>query len=190
MTFLFKQSQRVLALLVVSIFAAGPAVAGQGEGNKHEEKAEKHAQKQADKADKHAQKQADKAEKHAQKQADKAEKQRGKREREDVKVGAYFNDQHREAARAYYHEHYSNAKNCPPGLAKKNNGCMPPGQARKWAVGQPIPRGVVVYTVPRPVLVQMPPPPYGYRYARIGNDIVLVQAQNNLIVDIIVGLLG
>jgi hypothetical protein len=27
--------------------------------------------------------------------------------------------------------------NCPPGLAKKNNGCMPPGQAKKlYRVGQ------------------------------------------------------
>lgn len=25
---------------------------------------------------------------------------------------------------------------CPPGLAKKHNGCMPPGQARKFARGQ------------------------------------------------------
>ncbi|WP_341633110.1 hypothetical protein [Sphingomonas agri] len=25
---------------------------------------------------------------------------------------------------------------CPPGLAKKNNGCMPPGQARKLARGE------------------------------------------------------
>ncbi|HEX9718994.1 MAG TPA: RcnB family protein [Ramlibacter sp.] len=188
MTILFKQSQRVLALLVAAIFAAGPALAvqGEGRGNKHEEKAEKHAQKQAGKAEKHAQKQVEKAEK----RADKADKHRAKREREDVKVGAYFNDQHREAARAYYHQHYSNAKNCPPGLAKKNNGCMPPGQAKKWAVGQPIPRGVAVYTVPRAVLVQLPPPPYGYRYARIGNDIVLVRTQNQLIADIIVGLLG
>jgi hypothetical protein len=23
------------------------------------------------------------------------------------------------------------AKDCPPGLAKKDNGCMPPGQAKK-----------------------------------------------------------
>lgn len=175
MTILLKQPHRVLALLVAAIFTAGPGLAqGQGEG-RGKDKAEKHAQKQADKAEK---------------RADKAEKQRGKREREDVKVGAYFNDQHRQAARAYYHQHYSNAKNCPPGLAKKNNGCMPPGQAKKWAVGQPIPRGVAVYTVPQPVLVQLPPPPYGYRYARIGNDIVLVQTQNQLIVDIIVGLLG
>ena len=173
MTILFKQSNRVLALLVAVMFAASPALAGPGEGhgNKHEDKAEKHAQKQAEKAEKHAAK-------------------RGKHDREEVKVGGYFNDQHREAARTYYHQHYSNARTCPPGLAKKNNGCMPPGQAKKWAVGQPIPRGVTVYSVPQPVIVQLPPPPYGYRYARIGNDIVLVQSQNNLIVDVIVGLLG
>ena len=30
--------------------------------------------------------------------------------------------------------------NCPPGLAKKNNGCMPPGQAKKlYNVGQRFP---------------------------------------------------
>jgi Ni/Co efflux regulator RcnB len=181
MNILFKQPRRLFALLIAAMFAAGPAFAqgkGEGHGNKHADKVEK----QAEKADKHAAKQEEKAEKHAAK--------RGKHDREDVKVGAYFNDQHREVARAYYHQHYSNARNCPPGLAKKNNGCMPPGQAKKWAVGQPIPRGVAVYSVPRPVLVQLPPPPYGYRYARIGNDIVLVQSQNNLIVDIIVGLLG
>ena len=31
---------------------------------------------------------------------------------------------------------------CPPGLAKKNNGCMPPGQAKKlYNVGQRFPLG-------------------------------------------------
>ena len=31
---------------------------------------------------------------------------------------------------------------CPPGLAKKHNGCMPPGQARKlYRVGQRFPLG-------------------------------------------------
>ncbi|HEX8579986.1 MAG TPA: hypothetical protein VF655_10395 [Allosphingosinicella sp.] len=32
---------------------------------------------------------------------------------------------------------YAAAQNCPPGLAKKGNGCMPPGQARKaYGVGE------------------------------------------------------
>lgn len=31
---------------------------------------------------------------------------------------------------------------CPPGLAKKNNGCMPPGQAKKlYSIGQRFPLG-------------------------------------------------
>jgi Ni/Co efflux regulator RcnB len=172
---------RAAALVAAAFLAAGPALAQpEGKGkDKHEQKADKHADKaQA------------KAEKHADKAHDKAEKKAAKREREDVKVGAYFNDRHREAARSYYVQHYGNGKNCPPGLAKKNNGCMPPGQAKKWAVGQPLPRGIAVYSVPQPVLVHLPPAPYGYRYARIGNDIVLVQAQNNLIVDIIINLFG
>jgi len=34
------------------------------------------------------------------------------------------------------------AGGCPPGLAKKNNGCLPPGQAKKlYNVGQRFPTG-------------------------------------------------
>ncbi|HMI41744.1 MAG TPA: hypothetical protein VK485_11000 [Sphingomicrobium sp.] len=34
------------------------------------------------------------------------------------------------------------AGGCPPGLAKKNNGCLPPGQAKKlFARGQRVPYG-------------------------------------------------
>ena len=36
---------------------------------------------------------------------------------------------------------------CPPGLAKKRNGCLPPGQARKlYRVGQRIPTGYRHYS--------------------------------------------
>lgn len=36
---------------------------------------------------------------------------------------------------------YNVGGGCPPGLAKKNNGCMPPGQARKlYRTGQRYPR--------------------------------------------------
>jgi len=39
------------------------------------------------------------------------------------------------------------SNNCPPGLAKKNNGCLPPGQAKKqFNVGQRIPNGYNYYT--------------------------------------------
>jgi len=175
MNTLLRTQHRIVAMLIGALFAAAPVWADSG--NHHGDKGAKHAQK-------HAEKHAEKAEKHAAKQG------RHEREREEVRIGGYFNDHHRDAARAYYSERYAHAKHCPPGLAKKHNGCMPPGQAKKWAVGHPVPPGVVVYSVPQPVLVQLPPAPYGYRYARIGNDIVLVQAHNNVIVDVISGLLG
>lgn len=162
----YNPTRGLVALAIASLFLAGPVFAkdndNEGRGNA----------------------------KQAQKQEKKAGKQAVKREREEIKHGAFFNDQHRTFAREYYSQHYGHGRNCPPGLARKNNGCLPPGQARKWDVGQPIPRGVTVYSVPQPVLVRLPPPPYGYRYARIGGDIVLVQQQNNIIVDIIQGLLG
>jgi Ni/Co efflux regulator RcnB len=179
-------TRRFLAVAIASLLMAGPALAKDDDGGKGNKQGNKHEQK----ADKHAEKQHEKAQKHADKRHDKAQKQADKRQREDIKQGAYFNDQHRNYVRQYYTQQYGQGRSCPPGLAKKNNGCMPPGQARKWDVGQPIPRGVTVYSVPQPVLVQLPPAPYGYRYARIGNDIVLVQQQNNLIVDIIVNLFG
>jgi Ni/Co efflux regulator RcnB len=120
------------------------------------------------------------------------DKKERRAEREEVREGAYFREENREAARRYYAENYGHGgvKHCPPGLAKKNNGCMPPGQARKWAVGQPIPRGVVVYEVPRPVLVQLPPPPVGYRYERVGGDIVLVRINGRVVVDIMLNVFG
>ena len=48
--------------------------------------------------------------------------------------------------RVVVHDYYANAGrsgHCPPGLAKKNNGCLPPGQAKKWALGRPLPPSVV-----------------------------------------------
>ena len=40
-----------------------------------------------------------------------------------------------------------NGGNCPPGLAKKNNGCLPPGKAKKlYNVGQRLPYGYNSYT--------------------------------------------
>jgi hypothetical protein len=144
-----------IALALSAVLASGAALAEKPEwaGGKHEKKDKK-----------------DKGEKHAGKA-----KHRGS---EDVKVGAYFNDGHRAAARSYYVQQYPQGRKCPPGLAKKNNGCLPPGQAKKYAVGQPLPREVVWYPVPRPVIVQLPVAPVGYRYVRVGNDILLLSPQS------------
>ncbi|HEY5724068.1 MAG TPA: hypothetical protein VIT45_17300 [Allosphingosinicella sp.] len=46
-----------------------------------------------------------------------------------------------------HHATHAGAHGCPPGLAKKRNGCLPPGQARKlFGVGQRIPTGYRHYS--------------------------------------------
>jgi Ni/Co efflux regulator RcnB len=168
-----------LFLVAGSGFAKGPPDDdGPGKGNKGGQKQEQKAQKQQDKAEKRADKQHDKAEKRA-----------DKRQREDVKVGAHFSEQHRTQAREYYTQHYGGGKSCPPGLAKKNNGCMPPGQAKKWNVGQPLPAGVTYYAVPHAVVVTLPPVPVGYKYVRVASDILLIAVGSQMVVDGIAGLM-
>jgi Ni/Co efflux regulator RcnB len=98
----------------------------------------------------------------------------------------HFGDRHRTVAHEYYGEQARNGR-CPPGLAKKDNGCMPPGQAKKWSVGQPLPRGVSYhYDVPPTLVSQFGQPPSGYRYARVGNDIVLISSRNRTVLDAII----
>lgn len=101
-----------------------------------------------------------------------------------VKVGGYFGDTQRTAVRTYYGEQYKGGR-CPPGLAKKNNGCMPPGQARKWAVGQALPRDVVYYSVPQSVIIQLGAPPPAHKYVRVAADILLIAIGTSLVVDAI-----
>lgn len=98
------------------------------------------------------------------------------------KVGGYFRVEQRTVVHNYYSEQYRVGK-CPPGLAKKNNGCMPPGQARKWSVGQPLPRDVVYYPVPQALVVQLGVPPSGQRYVRVASDILLIAVGTMMVVD-------
>ena len=107
----------------------------------------------------------------------------------NVKVGGYFGDQQRVVVRNYYGEEYK-AGRCPPGLAKKNNGCMPPGQARKYKVGQRLPSNVVYYQVPQRVVYQLGTPPSGYRYVRVSSDILLLAIGTSMVVDAIQNLGG
>ena len=104
--------------------------------------------------------------------------------------GKYFDDRNRDAVRHYYASAGHNGKSCPPGLAKKNNGCMPPGQAKKWHVGHPLPTTVVTYPVPHQVLISLPPVPVGHKYVQVAGDILLIAVGSMMVVDGINGLAG
>ena len=92
-----------------------------------------------------------------------------------VNVNINFNDGDRRTIYDYYGDVARHGK-CPPGLAKKHNGCLPPGQAKKWAIGRPLPRDVIFYPVPGDLLIRIAPPPAGYKYVRVASDLLLIAA--------------
>jgi hypothetical protein len=94
-------------------------------------------------------------------------------------VTIQFGDDHRRAVNEYYGSY--SGRSCPPGLAKKNNGCMPPGQAKKWAMNRPLPPDVIYYEVPRDLVVRLPPIPINQRYVRVAGDILLIAAGTGMV---------
>jgi len=73
---------------------------------------------------------------------------------------------------------------CPPGLAKKNNGCQPPGQAKKWAKGQRLPGDVIYHNLPSDLLGRLRVPA-GSKYVRVAADVLLIAAGTGLVLDAI-----
>lgn len=151
-----------LALSTGGVYAEKPEWAGQGKSSKQEQK-EKGNRQGNDQGNDHGH-------------------QRGDQVADDVRVGGYFSDPQRVVIRDYYGNQFK-AGRCPPGLAKKNNGCLPPGQAKKWMVGQPLPRDVTYYPVPQTVVIQLGLPPSGHKYVRVASDILLIAIGTGLIVD-------
>ena len=99
----------------------------------------------------------------------------------------HFDDDKRAHVRGYYEEEFRGG-NCPPGLAKKHNGCMPPGQAKKWRVGRPLPQDVVIYDVPPALVVKIGVPPAGYKYVRVAADILLIAVGTRMVADAVTDL--
>ena len=118
--------------------------------------------------------------------AQKPKKQKGKSQ--ETRVTVVFIDTQREAARSYFVKQHGRGQ-CPPGLAKKNNGCLPPGQAKKrYAIGHSLPHGIVIAELPVELSVRIGPAPAGYRYGIIDGDLVKLAVGTMLVVDAIEGL--
>jgi len=151
-----------LALVIGAVLAAGPVLAekpswaGSGKGGKDQRDEQKGGRRDGDRA--------------------------------SAAQRRHFEDQHRVAVRQYYGEHYGEqfrGRRCPPGLAKKHNGCMPPGQAKKWQIGRPLPGNVIYYEVPQPLVMQIGLPPSGHRYVRVAGDILMLAIGTGMVVDAI-----
>ncbi|HEY8150768.1 MAG TPA: hypothetical protein VIK51_17805 [Vicinamibacteria bacterium] len=114
------------------------------------------------------------------------EVEHGHRDR-DVVV---FNGRDRDEVRRYWVDTVGRG-NCPPGLAKKHNGCLPPGQAKKrYVVGQRLPAAVVVQPLPPVLVTRLGPAPRGYEYAVVDGDVVKLAVGTRLVVDAITALLN
>ncbi|HRE17543.1 MAG TPA: RcnB family protein [Rhodocyclaceae bacterium] len=125
--------------------------------------------------------------KHARKHDDRdsgSKKSHKNHDRDSATLQIRFGDGDRRVVQEYF-GNQGRSGHCPPGLAKKNNGCLPPGQAKKWSRGAPLPRDLQYYDLPRDLLIRLPIPPSGQRYVRIAGDILLIAIGTNMVLDAI-----
>ena len=179
----FKTSITIkLVLIAIAILTAGPAIAdkpswaGGGKQDKHkQDERQDNYDNSGGKQKKHQQNE---------RQGNYDHKSHHDKNEANFSGGKYFNDRYQTVIRDYYINEYHTG-HCPPGLAKKHNGCMPPGQAKKWVIGRPLPRDVVFYDLPPAVLVNIGPPPAGYRFVRVASDILLISVGTRMVIDAI-----
>ncbi len=72
---------------------------------------------------------------------------------------------------------------CPRGLAKKHNGCRPPGHDKHYHVGhryegewEPLPESIIY---------QLRPAPHGHRYVKVDEDVLLMAEGSKMVIDAI-----
>lgn len=73
----------------------------------------------------------------------------------------------------------------PPGLAKRET--LPPGLAAKITPGTVLPHEAAqaTYGLPKNLEDRLPPPPQNTERKVVGNDVVLIQAGTNLVLDVL-----
>lgn len=151
-------------LMLVTLLAGAPALADKpdwaGAGNKER----KHAERDDDR--------------HGSRHGNRYDDERSDRQRASIEIG--LGDDQRRLIDDYYGAEFRRG-DCPPGLARKNNGCLPPGQARKWNRGQPLPGDLRYHDLPRELAIRLPMPPSGQRYVRVASDILLIAIGSNMV---------
>lgn len=99
------------------------------------------------------------------------------RDRDDFRR---LGDDQRRVARDFY------ARNCPPGLAKKNNGCLPPGQAKKrYEVGRRLPDGYDGERLPDDLYWLLPALADDYDYRLLDGDLGIIERSTMIVMDAI-----
>jgi Ni/Co efflux regulator RcnB len=61
---------------------------------------------------------------------------------------------------------------------------IPPGQAKKWARGQYLPKTLVWTPAPAAIIAKLKPVPPGHRYVVVDGEVLLVALATGLILDV------
>jgi len=103
----------------------------------------------------------------------------------DNNIDIVFDSGAKQAVRSHYGSSYA-GKSCPPGLAKKNNGCLPPGQAKKYNRGDVVPESVTLCRIPGALEVKLKPLPAGYVYRYVDGEVLVVAEAARKVIDAVV----
>ena len=101
-----------------------------------------------------------------------------------IKAKINFVDQDRLAIYHYYRD-VAQSGSCPTGLARKAEGCLPPGNigdGKTWVLGRQLPGKVVFHNLPPDLIPRLAPAPAGYRYIRVGGDVLLISRGSGIVV--------
>lgn len=109
-------------------------------------------------------------------------KSKGASHHQENTVEHYFTSDRVSQIRSYYGERRVKG-HCPPGLAKKNNGCQPPGQLQRWRKGEPLPRDLVYDDLPSALIDELGRTPEGQKLVRVGADILLISVGTGMVLD-------
>jgi Ni/Co efflux regulator RcnB len=104
-----------------------------------------------------------------------------------VSVSFNFGGAETRIVRDYYGGQVAKGK-CPPGLAKKGNGCQPPGQAKQWQKGRALGSDIRYYDIPNELRIRLPAPPLNHKYVQLGTDLLLIAVGTAIVVDAIDGI--
>lgn len=106
--------------------------------------------------------------------------------RNSVRYGFYNND--RRLINQYYRQQQYQGQ-CPRGLIKKHNRCQPKGYNKKWHKGKPLAKSVKYYPLPKQLNSRMQQSAGDYRYVRVDDNILMVDAITDIVVDAIENIL-
>lgn len=98
-------------------------------------------------------------------------------------------DTDRDVIRKYYAD--NKQAWCPPGLAKKDPSCIPPGLTKvHYTTGTILPETVVYYPLPETLSTKLRPLPEGYKYVQVDGEVLVISEATKKVMDAMVLLSG